>query len=102
MVTDFDLIDDIDPPDHTAKNRVLAVEEWGRRQADIELAAARLSIGIDLISAPRHGQGSSQVLLGRTDFRREFIAGPAATIARRVTSLNDKAGLHAVEGQLVI
>src|SRR6516162_6915879 len=102
MVTDFDDIDDVHPLDYTAEDRVLAVEEWRWRKTYIELAATRLAIGIDLIATPGHRQSAANVLFGRTELRRQFVAGPAGAVACRVTALDDETGLDSMERQLVV
>jgi hypothetical protein len=102
MVTDFDFIHNTHPLDHATKDRILAVKKWRRCETDIELATTRLTIGIDLITSPRHRHCAPHVLFGRTNFCGQFVPWATCAIAGGVTALNDKARLDSMEGQVIV
>src|SRR5579863_2009459 len=102
MVADLDLVDHVHPFDHAAEDRVLAVEKRRRREVDIELATARLAIGIDLVALARHRKRTAQMLLGRADFSGNVVAGTAHAVALRVAALHHETGLDAMEREVVV
>src|SRR5215472_10749916 len=102
VVADLDLVNDAHALNHAAEDRVLAVQPGLRLQADIELAAAALPIGVHVVAGARRGDAAAQMLFLRIDFGDDFVAGTAGAVALGVAALDHEAFLHAMEGQAVV
>src|SRR6185369_4085221 len=85
LVADPDLVDHVHAGGDDAEDRVLAVEEVGGGEHDVELAPR----GIGVI-APRHGHRAADVLL-LVELRLDLVAGPAHAIALGIAPLDDEA-----------
>ena len=74
MVADLDLVDHVHPFNHAAEDRVLPVEAGLRREADIELAAAGLTIRIDRVAQARRRDRAAQMLFGGAYLGGQVVA----------------------------
>src|SRR3989442_7832057 len=96
LVALLDLVHHVHPRGDLAEHGVLAVEEMGGGERDVELAPG----GIGTL-ASRHGEHAPHVLL-LVELRLDRIARAAHAGALWIAALNDEAGLHPVEGEAVV
>src|SRR5688572_6582366 len=98
-------IHDVHAARDAAEDRVLAVEEVGVSEGDVELAAR----GIGMLAA-RHRHRAAVVLL-LVELRLDLVAGIAGAelrialrqgLRQRIAALDDERRLHAVEGGAVV
>src|SRR5271170_8229916 len=102
MVPDLYLVHHVHTLNHAAKDRVLTIQPGLRRQTDIELAAAALTLRIHVVAGARRRYGTAQMFFVRVDLGDDFISGTAATVAVGVAALDHEAVDHAMEGQPVV
>src|SRR3990170_1190042 len=79
LVADADLVHDLHARGDLAEDRVLAVEEVGRGQRDVELAARRVGA-----LAAGHGEDAADVLL-LVELGLDGVPGTAAAVALGIT-----------------
>ena len=97
MVALLNLIDDIHALNHGAENRLVAVKAGLRREAYVELAAARFALRIDVIALARGGESATQMMLVLVDFRGHVIAGAAHSGAVGIAALHHEVGDDAMK-----
>src|SRR6185503_1872933 len=96
LVAHLDLVHHLHAGGHTAEDGVLAVEEVGGGQRDVELAARR---GRGL--GARHREDAADVLL-LVELVLDGVAGASGAVALGVAALDHEVRLHAVEGHAVV
>src|SRR6266851_2137814 len=102
MVADLDLVDHLHPVDHAAEERVLAVEERRRREADVELAAARFALRVAVVARAGHRDRAAKMMLRFADLGRNLVTRSAGAVTRGVAALHDEARLDAMEREVVV
>src|SRR5262245_40919982 len=104
-VATLDAVDGVHAAGHAAEDRVVAVEEVGGTERDVELAAGRVGI-----LRARHGDDAAVVLL-LVELRLQRVAGSAGAeprvargerLGERVAALHHEARLDAVKRGAVV
>src|SRR6266511_1850532 len=96
LVALLDVVHDVHARGDLAEDGVLAVEEVGGGEGDVELAAR----GVGVLAA-RHGHHPAHVLL-LVELGLDLVAGPSRTVALGIAALNYEVRLHAVEHEPVV
>src|ERR1700730_9947466 len=102
MVANLDLVDHLHPVDHAAEERVLAVEERRRREADVELAAARFALRVDGVARARHRDRAAQMLLRFAYLGGNLVTRGSGSVPRGVASLHAEAWLDPMKREVVV
>ena len=90
LVALLNLIDHIHARNDAAENRVLTIETRLGLEADVELAAARFALRIDLIAGTRRRNAAAQMLFA--DFGRHGIARPPVPVPSGSPPCTTKSG----------
>src|SRR5580765_7478886 len=96
LVALLDVVHDVHARGDLAEHGVLAVEEMGGGEHDVELAARRVRI-----LAAGHGHRAAHVLV-LVELGLDLVAGAARAVALGVAALYHEAGFDAVEGEAVV
>src|SRR5688572_22555515 len=96
LVADLDLVHQLHAGGHSPEDGVLAVEEVGRGQRDVELAARRVR-GL----GARHREHAADVLL-LVELVLDRVAGAPGAVALGITPLDHEVRLDAVERHAVV
>src|SRR6185437_2516852 len=92
----LDRVDEFHARLDLAEDRVLAVEEWRRREADEELA-----VGAVGVLRARHAQRAAHEMR-RIELGLELLARATSAVAARIAGLRHEAFDHAMEDDAVI
>src|SRR5262245_4883224 len=96
LVALLDVVHDVHARRDLAEDRVLAVQEVGRSQRDVELAAR----GVGILAAG-HGYHAADMLL-LVELRLDLVTGTAGAVALGIAALDHEARLDAMEGESVV
>src|SRR4030095_4552767 len=96
LVALLDVVHDVHARGDLAEHGVLAVEEVGSREGDVELAPRRVRI-----LAAGHGHHSAHMLV-LVELGLDLVTGPARAVALGIATLHHEAGLDPVKGEAVV
>src|SRR6058998_2625992 len=96
LVALLDVVHDVHARGDLAEDGVLAVEEMGRGQRDVELAARRIGI-----LATGHGHRSAHVLL-LVELGLDLVARSSRAVALGIATLHHETRLHTMEDEPVV